>query len=120
MLSFKVSLEINHLSRMTIEQLTASIMEQAKEKGFGVLPEEINIPEKIALIHSEISEAFEAYRHNNIDGQDGFKEELGDALQRILHLAGVLGFDLEKEVLKKMAANKNRHWDWDKINETHA
>jgi NTP pyrophosphatase (non-canonical NTP hydrolase) len=105
---------------MTIEQLTEIIMKQAKEKGFGTKPEEINVPEKIALIHSEISEAFEAYRHKNIDGQDGFNEELGDAIQRILHLCGVLNMNVEEAILKKIEHNKNRTWDWNNINETHS
>ncbi|MFA6005726.1 MAG: hypothetical protein WC775_04550 [Patescibacteria group bacterium] len=86
---------------LTVTQLTDLIMDQAKEKGFGTLPDEISVPEKIALIHSEISEAYEAYRHENIDGKDGFKEELGDAVQRILHLCGVLGIDIEVAILKK-------------------
>ena len=74
---------------MQINELQNLIMTQAKEKGFGVRPEDVNVPEKIALIHSEISEAYEAYRHKNMEGKDGFQEELGDAIQRILHLAGI-------------------------------
>lgn len=104
---------------MTIQQLTKLIMAQAKEKGFGTKPEEINVAEKIALIHSEISEAFEAYRHKNIDGEDGFKEELGDAVQRILHLCGVLDINIEKSILKKIKSNETRNWDWDEMNEKH-
>lgn len=104
---------------LTIKKLTALILEQAKEKGFGTKPEEINVPEKIALIHSEISEAFEAYRHKNIDGKDGLKEELGDAVQRILHLCGVLDIDIQEAILKKIASNKDREWNWDKMNEGH-
>jgi NTP pyrophosphatase (non-canonical NTP hydrolase) len=105
---------------MTIQQLTDLIMEQAKQKGFGVRPEDINVAEKIALIHSEISEAFEAYRHKNIDEEDGFKEELGDAMQRILHLCGVFDIDVEESIIKKMESNKERTWDWDEMNEKHS
>ena len=104
---------------MTIRQLTELIMEQAKQKGFGAKPEDINVTEKIALIHSEVSEAFEAYRHKNIDGKDGFKEELGDIIQRVLHLCGALGYDVEESILKKIEANKDREWDWGKMNEEH-
>lgn len=105
---------------LTVKELTNLIMQQAKEKGFGTTPEEINVPEKIALIHSEVSEAFEAYRHNNLDGKDGFTEELGDVLQRLLHLCGVLDIDLEQAVMKKLESNKTRKWDWKKMKETHS
>jgi len=105
---------------MEIKELQELILKQAKEKGFGTKPEEINVSEKIALIHSEISEAFEAYRKKNIDGKDGFSEELGDAVQRILHLAGVFNIDIEKEILKKLEYNKNRKWDWNNYNEGHS
>lgn len=104
---------------MTIAELTNIIMGQAKEKGFGTKPDEINVAEKFSLIHSEVSEAFDAYRHQNIDGKDGLKEELGDVIQRVLHLCGVFDIDIEVEILKKIDYNKNRNWDWNKINEKH-
>ena len=39
------------VEKITLEQLSALVMTQAKEKGFGTKPEEINVGEKIALIH---------------------------------------------------------------------
>ncbi len=104
---------------MDIKQLVKIIMIQAEEKGFGTSPEEVNIVEKIVLIHSEVSEAYEAYRHKNIKNKDGFEEELGDIIIRTLHLCGALGIDIEQVILKKIEYNKGRAWDWDNINETH-
>lgn len=102
---------------MEIKELQNLIMKQAQEKGFGVNSNEVNVGEKIALIHSEISEAFEAYRHKDIDGEHGFKRELGDAVQRILHLCGVFEIDIEKEILVKLESNKKRKWNESKMNE---
>lgn len=104
---------------MELNKLKELIMQQAREKGFGTKPDEVSVAEKIALIHSEVSEAFEAYRHKNIDGKDGFKEELGDAVQRILHLCGIFDIDVEQEILKKIEHNKNREWKWDEMQEKH-
>lgn len=93
-------------------------MEQAKAKGFGTTPDEINVAEKIALIHSEVAEAYEAYRHKDMDGKDGFKQELGDVVARVLHLAGIMDVDIEAEILKKLDSNKTREWDFSKMNES--
>lgn len=105
---------------LSIKKLIELIMQQAKEKGFGTRPEDVNVAEKIALIHSEITEAYEAYRNKKIEGRNGFKQELGDAIQRILHLCGIFDIDVEKEILEKLKSNKDRDWDWDKLNEGHS
>ena len=108
------------VEKITLEQLSALVMAQAKEKGFGTKPEEVNVGEKIALIQAEISEAYEAYRHKNMHGEDGFKEEMGDAIQRILHLCGILNIDVSEAILEKLHYNEARTWDWKKMNETHS
>jgi NTP pyrophosphatase (non-canonical NTP hydrolase) len=108
------------MNDITVKQLVELVMNQAKEKGFGTKLSDINVAEKIALIHSEVSEAFEAYRHKNIDGEDGFKEELGDAVQRILQLCGIFDIDVASEIMKKIESNKSRDWKWEKMNEKHS
>ena len=104
---------------MEIKNLLDQIQHLAKDKGFGNKPEDINLPEKITLLHAEISEVYEAWRHKNIDGEHGFKEELADVLLRVLHLCAIYGVDIESELKKKMEKNATRTWDWDKLNETH-
>jgi NTP pyrophosphatase (non-canonical NTP hydrolase) len=108
------------MENLTIDQLKDLIMKQAKEKGFGTKPEEINVAEKMALIHSEVSETYAAYRHKNLEGKDGFKEELGDIIQRVLHLCGIFDINVEKEILKKLDSNKTRDWNWKDMNENHS
>lgn len=103
---------------LTLAQLSGLIMQQAKDKGFGMSPDEVDVPEKIALIHAEVTEAYTAYRHKNIHGKDGLEEELGDVIQRVLHLCGALGLNPEAAILKKLESNKGRTWDWDNLNES--
>ena len=105
---------------MTLHELQSAIMAQAKEKGFGTKPKEVSVGEKIALIHSEVTEAYEAYRHKRMDGRDSFPEELGDIIQRVLHLAGIFDIDIEKEIREKIQRNTTREWDWSAMNEKHS
>jgi len=105
---------------LTIKELSDLIIIQAKEKGFGVSLEEIDVAEKFALIHGEVAEAFEAYRHKKNEGKDGLSMEMGDIIQRVLHLSAILEIDIQKAILKKMDINKDRDWNWKKINEKHA
>jgi NTP pyrophosphatase (non-canonical NTP hydrolase) len=70
------------------------------------------VAQKIALIHSEISEALEGDRKNSQDDKlphrKAIEVELADALIRIFDLAGFLDLDLEGAVSEKMAYNKTR------------
>lgn len=70
------------------------------------------VPEKIALIHSEISEALEADRKSLMDDhlpdRPGIEVELADAVIRICDLAGALNLDLGGAVAAKLAYNQQR------------
>ena len=64
-----------------------------------------NIPEKLALIHSEVSEALEATRK----GDDaGFEEELADVIIRVLDLADALDLNMAVAIRDKMIKNESR------------
>ena len=78
---------------------------------------DVNIPEKLALIHSEVSEALEEFRsgrpvslvYTDSNGKpEGFGIELADAIIRIADLCGFLGLDLDYLVLEKMRYNESR------------
>lgn len=67
---------------------------------------------KIALIHSEVSEAMEGGRKGLMDShlmhRKAEEVELADALIRILDLAGARGMDIAGAVIEKLAYNQGR------------
>jgi NTP pyrophosphatase (non-canonical NTP hydrolase) len=70
------------------------------------------VPAKLALIHSEISEALEGHRKRlhdaHLPNRPAIEVELADALIRIGDLAGALGLDLGGAVVEKLAYNATR------------
>lgn len=76
---------------------------------------EFNFGEKIALIHSELSEALESYRKRGIMEPDDHCPqhphvaiELADAIIRCFDLAGRLDLDLGRALHDKMVYNVGR------------
>ena len=111
-----------------LNDLRDEVHELAREKGWwdGVSYQDAVklIPEKIALIHSELSEALEAYRsipaktpvdecllerYLDSNGKpDGFVVELADAIIRIMDLCGMLNLDIQSAVSVKHDYNATR------------
>jgi len=71
-----------------------------------------NVPTKLCLIHSEISEAMEGHRKDAMDDKlphrAQIEVELADAVIRIFDLAGYLKLDIGGAVAEKMAYNRTR------------
>jgi len=93
--------------------------DNAKEKGWWD-GKKHNIPEKLALVHSEISEALEEYRIAENKKKlvsvyypfnakpEGFVVELADAVIRVMDLCQYLGVSLAETIALKHAYNKTR------------
>lgn len=60
--------------------------------------------------HEELSEAFLKFRENH----PGVAEEFADVAIFLLGMSEILGFDLEKELVRKIEINKNRKYKKEK------
>lgn len=93
-----------------MNSLGKEIIKINKNNGWNVTtPDNWNdtykIPAILALVTSEVSEALEAFRHNDFDN---FKEECADIIIRVLDMTEGLNIDIDSEITKKLEKNRNR------------
>ena len=92
---------------MTIAYMQQEAYRNAREHGFHDVG--TTFGDRIAMIHSELSEAMEEQRSSTPStARDGIGEELADAVIRIGDLAEIQGIDLQSEIAIKMEINKGR------------
>jgi hypothetical protein len=93
---------------LTIGFLIQESFSNSKDHGFHA--GKLDIEEKLALIHSEISEALEEYRAKRMDTwseansrkPEGFWVELADVVIRLGDLIGLLGFGADKAFMSEI------------------
>ena len=88
---------------MEFQSLALEIHENAKAHGWWDTPR--SIPELLCLVHSEVSEALEAYRNGD---KENFAEELADIIIRVCDMAVKDGIDIQNEVVTKHLKNTER------------
>jgi len=101
------------LSDYGLDALAALLHETAKEKGFWEPPYSYDkIGNKLALVHSEVTEVLEAIRKNK--GSEEIVEEIADILIRTLDIyaalrnKGEVQHSLDEALESKMNKNKDR------------
>ena len=85
-----------------LKELQKEIYRNKLEKGFNT-----DTAYEFCRAYEELSEAFCKFNK----GQDGVAEEFADVAIFLLGMCEGMGFDLEKEIVRKVEINKNRKYE---------
>jgi len=105
--------KLEFLSDFVFEFFRVQEVVHSTAVGKGWWDGEANTGEKIALMHSELSEALEALRNGDppddkIPGFSGSEAELADVIIRIMDFASHFKLRVAEAVLAKAAYNETR------------
>ena len=97
---------------MDITTLQQQAWQNAEDKGFHSHTPMLDLRSmaliRLALIHTEVSEATQEIKRHGAGDRYAIGQELADVLIRCADLATTLGIDLEGAVVTKLLANTQR------------
>jgi NTP pyrophosphatase (non-canonical NTP hydrolase) len=100
-----------HRKNMDIQDLTKRMHEFVEAKGwYGPGSPRPQTPRNLAIsLALESAEVLEHFQWGETAGEE-IGEELADVSLYLLQLASLLGIDLERAILEKLARNYHRDW----------
>jgi NTP pyrophosphatase (non-canonical NTP hydrolase) len=118
----RIQVILERASVQTLEQIQQEVFEVNNANGW--FDSERTVGDDIALLHSEVTEMFEAYRDHGFDDvtrvaepdevepspikPEGFGSEAADVLIRLVDTCRRYGIDLRAEYVRKIAFNRTR------------
>jgi NTP pyrophosphatase (non-canonical NTP hydrolase) len=101
--------------QMELNKLVKDVKRLLDEKGFPY--DQSTFYEKVALLHTEVSELTDVIKKKGYGAQEEIEEEIADIFLRAMNFALMFDFDLEEAIARKMMKNWQRPFKYNTFEE---